>query len=235
VTHPFFYPLLDGIRRTLTTNSGCATERHFNQDDLRKMFTLKSKGICDLLENIGRVEISISKFAQVVGVSSHDLVYCRQIIDVDVPPIKSPFLGRIPKQLSNSALVASDLISKLNNITLDSRDSNQPNSDGAKGSNHLLHKESKKSHFENISEEKQLSFHGKENYNNVLLHKRKHTTILDTMFRNVDDLTNDGKFEVALAILIKSLECEELQGEQKLLVHKMISSRAIVHLQWHCV
>lgn len=84
----------DGIRRTITTNSGCATERYFSGADLRKLFELKPEGVCDLLHRLndrkpeGGLERSgnqsfLEAHDQVVGVSSHDGVYTNTIVDVD--------------------------------------------------------------------------------------------------------------------------------------------------------
>ena len=97
--------LKDGIRRNITTKSGCATERHFNDKELKRLFELLPDNVCEMLDKIrdasrsnvvgssGRRSI-LEKHDQVVGVTSHDMVYNTTVIDVSTEfPEQSPFAG----------------------------------------------------------------------------------------------------------------------------------------------
>ena len=97
--------LKDGIRRTITTKSGCATERHFNDKELKRLFELLPDNVCEMLDKIrdssrsnvvgssGRRSI-LEKHDQVVGVTSHDMVYNATVVDVSTEfPEQSPFAG----------------------------------------------------------------------------------------------------------------------------------------------
>lgn len=91
----------DGIRRTILTNGGSATERYFDKTELRRLFELAPAGKCAMLEKVQQVEKQsfgngnkgilggsgkpsfLESHPSVVGLSSHDLVYTRAVIDVD--------------------------------------------------------------------------------------------------------------------------------------------------------
>lgn len=222
----------------MTTTSGCATERHFNEEDLRKMFQLKPRGVCEMLDKIKRVKSPLESFEQVVGVSSHDNVYYRTVINVDCPPSDSPFAGTPAgkTKMSRSTLAKmtapeSDLVSKIAGLSLSSRD--QVRNDAvplrkvktpmtkiraAETKNHARGKE-------NAEFTKQLPTH---KTSNLCTDAR-----VERCFERIDKLTTNGKIEASLLILFRLLECEELKGDQKLLVHKKISSRAILFHEWH--
>ena len=101
----------DGIRRTLMTNSGSATERHFSKNDLKRLFYLSPKGECQMLDKIKNsvqngakgssgLRSILEKHDEVVGVSSHDLVYQNNVINL-VQPEQSPFGGTTLKKISS--------------------------------------------------------------------------------------------------------------------------------------
>lgn len=89
----------DGLRRTVITSSGCATERYFSEHELQKLFELMPRGVCEMLDKIhakcpeeckGQMP-SLNNHQQVVGISSHDAVYTNTILDLEQE--KSPFGG----------------------------------------------------------------------------------------------------------------------------------------------
>ena len=113
----------DGIKRAVTGSSGSiATERHFDKDDLRKIFALGPAGECEMLK---RFNIKVSKSVAfhevpagdspgsqltfggsasikppflethpaVVGMLSHDLMYTNSVIALDDEPAADPFCG----------------------------------------------------------------------------------------------------------------------------------------------
>ena len=98
----------DGIRRTLMTSSGCATERHFSQSELRRMFELKGPGICEMFDKMklnsdqSGPRSTLAKHKQVIGVASHDLIYVNSIVDLTKVEA-SPFSGTPIKFRSRSA------------------------------------------------------------------------------------------------------------------------------------
>ena len=97
----------DGIRRTLMTSSGCATERHFSQEELRRMFELKGPGVCEMLDKLqsnsdqSGLRSNLTKHKQVIGVTSHDLVYVNSIVDLTKVEA-SPFSGTPHKYRSRT-------------------------------------------------------------------------------------------------------------------------------------
>ena len=82
----------DGIRRTVMTSVGNATERYFDKKDLRKLFQLAPSGECEVLAKIqaehreapigssGKPTF-LKSHVGVVGVSSHDGIYAPSAID----------------------------------------------------------------------------------------------------------------------------------------------------------
>ena len=74
----------DGLRRAVTTSTGNSTERFFEREELRKMFSLGEAGQCDVLKRLEQEGKSLthsgealagSSYSGVVGISSHDSVY----------------------------------------------------------------------------------------------------------------------------------------------------------------
>ena len=225
----------DGIRRTLITTSGCATERHFDEEDLRKMFSLKPKGVCEMLDITKRVKSPIANFHQVVGVSSHDNVYFRTVINVDCPSEESPFAGTpLPKTKERgrsarilSATQETSLVCKMANINLSTNQS-QGQLDITKSQQRNIGKSIPREdsiYKENKKANPQRSIHEK-----LVVSSDSR---LSNMIECVNDLTLNGKIEESLLVLLQLLECKDLKGSQKLLVHKKISSRAVLYFNWH--
>ena len=206
----------DGIRRTLMTNSGSATERHFSKEDLKRLFYLSPKGDCQMLNKI-KTTVStgakgssgnrsiLEKHADVIGVSSHDLMYQNEIIDL-VEPQRTPFAGTPFKQK-----VA------------------------------VVHLTPRKIAFEQTDRDEiiQSNKHGIEsglgNYRNE---EKSHSNERDRPkisddFQKIEKLTKQGEITKSLHILFHLLEfrTNDLHGSDKLRVHKMIASR-ILHYEW---
>lgn len=227
LTLHFEMTIQDGIRRTLTTNSGCATERHFNEEDLRKMFDLKPRGVCELLDIMKKVKTPLDDFNQVVGVSSHDSVYYRTVIDVDNLTEVNPF-SRTPvvesKKKSRSVITpsqTSDLISKITGLSL--------SSDQRQDDNHNPDQSNKENTFMSVVKTENGDFRNCQSTGE----KPELMSKVTNMFDKIDKLSAEGKIEESLLMLLQVLEKGELEGQQKLQVHKKITSRALLYLEWH--
>lgn len=80
----------DGLRRTLMTSSGCATERYFSTEELRRLFQLMPKGVSEMMTKLSQKDstectgylLGLNTHQQVVGISSHDMVYSRLILNL---------------------------------------------------------------------------------------------------------------------------------------------------------
>ena len=88
------------------TNTGSATERHFNKDDLKRLFHLSPKGECQMLQKVNHcsqdgprgssgLRSVLEKHNEVVGVSSHDSVYQNSVVNL-VESEVAPF-SRTPR------------------------------------------------------------------------------------------------------------------------------------------
>lgn len=86
----------EGIRRTLLDSKGAATDRYFCREDLKRLFTLSPTGQCEMLERIrvldnghpptsptevGGTLRLLEKHPSIVGLSSHDSLYCHGLTD----------------------------------------------------------------------------------------------------------------------------------------------------------
>jgi hypothetical protein len=102
----------DGIRRAVTTNSGNNTERYFERNEMRKLFSLAPAGVCEVLSKVSSQgnQIPVGSSGKptfladhrgVVGVSSHDGLYTDKVATTafDGTPTKGkPFEGSAPLQ-----------------------------------------------------------------------------------------------------------------------------------------
>lgn len=204
-----FYALIDGIRRTVTTKSGCATERYFDEKDLRKMFMLKEKGQCDMLMKMKRVDTPLDSFSQIVGVTSHDSIYYNTVVNIDCPPVENPF-AKTPvrdgkKEVTTPPSETSCLISKIENLN-------------------LVSKEQKDDKNRELNSNKESL---------DMLNQPRNDEDMSSFLQKVDELTAEGKIEESLLMLLQLLDKEELGGKEKLALHKKISARAILYLEWH--
>lgn len=86
----------DGIRRTVLTSTGSATERHFDKQDLRRLFTLAPDGTCEMLNKLCSSSLSSSELddvckkfsflkslSSILGISPHDALYTNIMNNVD--------------------------------------------------------------------------------------------------------------------------------------------------------
>jgi hypothetical protein len=215
----------DGIRRTLMTSSGCATERHFSKDDLKKLFILSPKGECQLLEKIrakdptgpegssGRRSV-LEKHEEVLGVSSHDGVYTNSIVDLSQPE-ESPFSGTPIKPVRQNIFNSSTGLT-FENIAKES----VPVQSSTDHINQRLSVSSK----ENIKKKNEPP---KTEPETVVLSKDWFNETLHT----VETLSKVGKVAESLDLLLQVVESNELQGKQKLLIHKKIAAR-LMFFEW---
>lgn len=214
----------DGIRRTLMTSSGCATERHFSKDDLKKLFFLSPKGECKLLEKIrskdptepqgssGRRSI-LEKHEEVLGVSSHDGVYTNSIVNLSQPE-QSPFSGTPVKPVRQNTF-SFPTNDTFENIAKES----VPVQSFSKQNHKTLSTPVKEKTEEKIEVQEEEPKTGVEDW-------------LSKSLTTVDTLSNAGKIAESLELLLKVIESDELHGKQKLLLHKKIAARLMV-LNWN--
>jgi hypothetical protein len=102
----------EGIRRTLLDSKGAATDRYFCREDLKRLFTLSPAGQCEMLERIrmldnghpptsptevGGTSRLLEKHPSIVGLSSHDSLYCHGLTDISNRS-DMPFDGTPAKQ-----------------------------------------------------------------------------------------------------------------------------------------
>ena len=225
----------DGIRQTVIGAGGSATERHFDKDDLRKIFTLGPVGECEMLSMITRKSGNSSdavgasgkpSFLEnhpgVVGLSSHDKLYTNCVIEVDDEP-ETPFAGTpLRKQgkamgRAQRALAASSSTrTKLDfggAIDEDSPSSAEPVdlSSARKPLARISNKSQEEKKSSAVPFEKNASSEGFD-INNAL--------------SDVDDMLDSGRSEDAMSKLLDLLESGAVNGPEKLSLHKKIATAA---------
>jgi hypothetical protein len=109
----------DGIRRAVMTSAGNATERYFDQKDLRKLFRLAPAGTCEVLAKLqadhrvtlgssGRPTFLESHTPGVVGVSCHDGIYAPS--EIEKPGgLKCGTPANVPRVIGRSQKVLSKM------------------------------------------------------------------------------------------------------------------------------
>ena len=105
----------DGIRRTVTASD--ATERHYSETELHKLFELMPEGICNTLDKATKMnqdrtiiqKEDISSHEKVVGISFHDIFY-NNVVDVDA---KESTFGGSQKTMNDVRIEAQPLGRKL--------------------------------------------------------------------------------------------------------------------------
>jgi len=245
--------LKDGIRRTITTKSGCATERHFSDKDLSRLFELLPDNVCEMLDKIkersksgvvgssGRRSI-LEQHHQVVGVSSHDMVYNATVVDISTPE-QSPFAGT-PADKKRHILVNlshnSRRIDFGNEIIKTSGNKMYPMMDTACNmSTQEIRNIAKPLGRDKFDMAKLMpapcnlkpspAEGGSQDKENI---KKRNGNHLDIFLEKVEKLTKEDKIVESLALLLEILETETLPPKIKLLVHQKIASRAILSLGW---
>ncbi len=170
-----------------------------------------------MLEKMEQLEISVARLNEVVGVTSHDRVYFRSVINIDCVPSEPPFGGTPLKKKGiltqtcnlDSPINESDLILKLSGMNLS--------------------KQNNRVQEENISSKEKFPPKPCDAKGFI----KKFDYILQPDLDLVNRLTSDGKIEESLLHLLNLLDKRELKSAQKLKVHKMIASRAICFLKWN--
>lgn len=210
----------DGIRRTLMTTAGCATERHFSVNDLKKLFHLGPKGECQMLDKIkigiqngargsSGLRSILEKHEGVIGVSSHDQVYSNSIIDLSE---QAPFAGTPMKSNSERGFLAPYesgmhlTFAELANEAVPVRSS----------AAHNLNRSKKRVLISTLREDRKQTFD---------------SSRFDEELKKVEELTVSGDVEsslIALFQLVESSSAMNLEGANKLQVHKKIASRLLV-------
>ena len=182
-----------------------------------------------MLETMKRVvRTHVDSIEQVVGVTSHDSVYCRSVINIECKPDENPFSGTPNKKamISNSALTnlpsqASDLISQIANLTL------------SPGEAKKRKQKKETSTIESQGDHSNLQCNKENVINEENTNNAGKSKAFSDIIQEVDELSAKGKIEDSLFILLQALDRDDLEKEQKLTVHKKISSRAVLSLGWH--
>ena len=201
------------------TKSGCATERHFSKKDLRRLFELMPEGVCEMLEKVrnstpkgssGKPSV-LERHEKVVGVSSHDMVYKNNVVDLSSEGLGSPFAGTPAKKVRNrlSSDVRDEAVAlgnKLKYCTIDEEKIENPPLSPPVMINRVA------ANVESRPEE------SVENDFSVRM-------------RKVDDLTKRNKMEESLLHLFELLKSSDLMKSEKMIVHQKIASR-VSHLGW---
>ena len=231
----------DGIRQTVIGAGGSATERHFDKDDLRKIFTLGSPGECEMLSMIKRKAGStngavgasgkpsfLESHPGVVGLSSHDKLYTNSVIEIDNEP-ETPFAGTPLRNQSRAmgraqrALVAnSNTRTKLDFGGIIDENSPAPNeptdlSNDRKPLARISNKDGE--------QEKKRSADPFE--------KKISSAALDIniALSDVDAMLEAGRGEDAMSQLLDLLESGTVNGPGKISMHKKIATTA-TQLGW---
>lgn len=245
--------------------------------------------VCEMLDKIrdrskssvvgssGRRSI-LEKHDQVIGVSSHDMVYNATVVDVSTPE-QSPFAGTPSGKKSrgqakqshhsrhidfgnevinltrNRVHPPTHMSCKSNAMTIqDIRNNakalgrskfntdrlipgacslNPSFANGASQGKENMVKENITQFNNSLEKIEELKKGGKivesqSKENNI---KRTITQFNDSL-EKVDKLTKEGKIVESLGLLLEILNMETIPREKKLLVHRKISSRAILSLGW---
>jgi len=248
--------LKDGIRRTITTKSGCATERHFSDKDLSRLFELLPDKVCEMLDKIkektksgvlgssGRRSI-LETHHQVVGVSSHDMVYNATVVNISTPE-QSPFAGtpagkkrhNLPKSAHYSRRI--DFGNEEVNISRNKRcpltGTTHTRNIASMQDMRNIAKPLGRAKFDMVrlmpkacdltSDPTKKTTQGKENVS------ENNEKQLNELLERVEELTKVDKIAESLALLLEILETQTLPREKKLLVHRKVASRAILSLGW---
>lgn len=220
------------------TASGCATERHFSSKDLRRLFELMPAGVCEMLNKVhNNVQLDakgssgkrsvLEAHEKVVGVSSHDMVYNKSVVDISgeeryAKTTESPFAGTPQKKVRNKRLssdVRNDAV-PLGNGRTQNRDNGKENTKPPLPFN--LTKE--------VNERPSPIM--KERTNNIefQLEKNAKKGFSDIM-KDVDGLTRSEKIEESLLPLFSLLKSHDLLKSEKMMVHQKIASR-VSYLGW---
>ena len=226
----------DGIRQTVIGAGGSATERHFDKDDLRKVFTLGPPGECEMLSMItrkaggaknavgasGKPSFLVSH-PGVVGLSSHDKLYTNSVIEIDNEP-ETPFAGT-PLRKQSKAVGRAQRALAANSNTRTKLDFGGMIDEDSPAPNKPIDLSSERKPLARISnkerDEKKISASTSE--------KKSSNEALDITFalRDVDTLLDSGRNdEDAMSKLLDLLESGTVNSPEKLSLHKKIATTA---------
>ena len=187
-----------------------------------------------MLEKVDRIENSLAKCDGVVGVSSHDKVYFRSMINIDCAPSEAPFAGTPLKKknptrpiLSNLSPDENDLISKIGMLNVSSS-TNKIDKEMRPKDRPKEHANVEDSQVQNDVRKKQTNAPSCTTDGCSDLDR-----LLETEMKRIDDLTTEGKIQESLNLLLELVDNADLKGPKKLVVHKKIASRAIRLFEWH--
>ena len=242
----------DGLRRTILTNGGDATERYFDKNDLKRMFTLDPIGHCEMMQklNIGvKVESNdknmlsfMENHPSIIGFSSHDLVYTKEEINVDVEAGKTPFASTPIRNITVKSKLSSH---EYHRVGMFSDNENEASSWYSRNSPIPLIKKRQKQKSHTRTQSKQINHieskhsqnkENKENIEinvnecNVIQNLDKNTVSPFTMNKcitKVDALiSSNDHLEQCMAILLDIIETDDIEKADKLRVHARIASTA---------
>ena len=226
----------DGLRRTLMT-SGSATERHFTKDDLKRLFVLSPKGQCEMLDKINNGATSgvrgssglrsvLEKHNEVIGVSSHDMVYknkIKNLVESELPPFAGTPLKTLSFRPDPKRSISQRHIS-FGDVVRDALPLQQS-------------RENKNKQEQTVNDD-YCSREGK----NIISAKSFRTELgikpdnssvklanIDEEFKNVETLVENGKIVESMDALLLMLEIPNgaLRGASKLRVHQRIAALAL--------
>ena len=198
---------------------------------------LGPKGECKMMETIKKATDSgvkgssgkrsfLETHQQVVGVSSHDLVYQNKVIDLIEP--ESPFAGT-PLKRTTSKISAKKSSLPIKHLTF---------SEVARGHQNSIENTSHRArtplHFkakrDKMTIDEEVSFKPRTSALKAVeipFARDKDSALLciNNKLDQVHSLTLTGKIDESLSILFEIVDSPELKGNQKLLVHKKIAAR----------
>ena len=250
----------DGIRRAILTNAGDATERHFSKDELRRMFTLEPIGKCDIIERLGGdlkttlgssgKSTILQSHHSVIGITSHDLVYTREEVDIDLNKSNLPFASTplravtcAPKQNTDSNIsvnVMSDSNSDITNLSneenliprrkFESNENNKfiPLGGGRWKNKSRLNREAVKNRQSDGSKSLNTNDYRQAKVSDVSEPKnttdKSEKSAIKTCFMKVDELVSKSEhLESCMNILLDLLETEDIDKAIKLQIHMRIA------------
>jgi len=237
----------DGIRRTILTNGGDATERHFDKAELRRIFKLDPIGHCDMIGKLGRhsgpeTSSILESIKCVLGVTSHDLVYTREEVAVGMNESILPFSTtplRSTGRLKNILCIdcSDDETESFNKENIFSNKIYEENDDDG----FIPLGRDRWNKNTNVNSKSLTSQHHDDSSNNyktqtLFQHENSKQNItlatIEKCLAKVDELLKrDDHIEKCMEVLLDILESENLDKKIKLKVHKNIANAAN-RLEW---
>ena len=233
----------DGIRQTVIGAGGSATERHFDKDDLRKIFTLGPPGECEMLSMIKRKAGStnnavgtsgkpsfLESHPCVVGMSSHDKLYTNSVIEIDNEP-ETPFAGT-PLRKQSRAMGRAQRALAANSNTRTKLDFGGIIDEDSPTPNEPIDLFSDRKPLVRISNKDGDGEQGKKRSADPFEKKSSSAALdINIALSDVDAMLKAGCGEDAMSQLLELLESGTFDGPEKLSLHKKIATTA-TQLGW---